>query len=457
MATYEELRQRHIADAATLMPKMIGRIDWSADRVAEHRRCELRRLVRVAKDLSPWHRKRLAGLDVGEVDETTLAQLPVMTKDDLMEHFDEIVTDDRLRLEVIEDHLGRLTSDAYLYDRYHACASGGSTGRRGVFVYDWGSWAVCFASFVRFEGRARARHPDLAAAPRVFAMVASQAASHMASSMPQTFSNPDSVWHRFPVTLPSEEIVAGLNATQPTVVSGYPSALHALTHEAATGRLTIAPRRVWSHSEPLLPEIRAALEATWKVPVVNIWGTSEAGCGVSCGESSGLHLSDDLAIVEPVDASGRPVGAGTGSDKLYLTNLYNHALPLIRYEITDQVTVLDEPCGCGSAFRRIADPHGRLDDTFVYDSGRVVVHPHVFRSPLSHQPRIVEYQVTQTCRGATVTIRATGPVDRPALQAEIAADLSRLGLPESEIIVNAVDHLDRQWSGKLKRFVALPR
>ena len=34
MATYEELRRRHIADAATMMPEMLARIEWSADRLA---------------------------------------------------------------------------------------------------------------------------------------------------------------------------------------------------------------------------------------------------------------------------------------------------------------------------------------------------------------------------------------------------------------------------------------
>ena len=277
MASYEELRHRHAADAAAMLPEMLARIDWPAERIAEHRQAELRRLVKVARDLSPWHRKRLNGVDLDDLDETTLAELPAMTKDDVMEHWDEIVTDDRLRLDDVEAHLESLTSDAYLFDRYHAAATGGSTGRRGVFVYDWDGWATAYLSVIRFEARARQRDPELAAAPPVFAMVASQASSHMGSSLPQTFSNAATVWHRFPVNMPLAEIVAGLNAAQPTVLAGYPSALHPLTHEAEAGRLQITPRRIQPLGEPVLPEIRAALEAAWGVPVVNGWGCSEGG------------------------------------------------------------------------------------------------------------------------------------------------------------------------------------
>ena len=158
--------------------------------------------------------------------------------------------------------------------------------------------------------------------------------------------------------------------------------------------------------------------------------------------------------MELVDVAGRPVPSGVRSDKIFMTNLYNHALPLIRYEITDELTALDEPCPCGSAFRRVGDPHGRLDDTFRYGGG-VLVHPHVFRSPLSHCRSVVEYQVRQTARGAAIAVRVTEAFDGETLAGEIAAGLARLGVTDPEVTVTAVNHLDRQYSGKLKRFVPL--
>lgn len=40
---------------------------------------------------------------------------------------------------------------------------------------------------------------------------------------------------------------------------------------------------------------------------------------------------------------------------MYLTCLYNHDLPLIRYELDDQLRVLPQRCGCGSAMTAIED------------------------------------------------------------------------------------------------------
>ena len=257
-----------------------------------------------------------------------------------------------------------------------------------------------------------------------------------------------------PVTLPVEEIVSGLNAVQPQILFAYPSALHLLTHEVAAGRLRIAPRRILAAAEPLLPEIRAAAERAWGQPVHNWWGASEGGgLGNPC-ELGRTHLGEDQVIIEAVDADGRPVPPGVTSDKIYLTNLYNNTLPLIRYEITDQVTVLPERCPCGSVHRLIGDIQGRLDDVFRY-RGRLV-HPHVFRSPLSRRATVVEYQVRQTLRGAEIDVRCCGPLDVESLQRDIVHALARVGLTNPEVRVSTVERIDRGVAGKLKRFVPLP-
>jgi phenylacetate-coenzyme A ligase PaaK-like adenylate-forming protein len=217
----------------------------------------------------------------------------------------------------------------------------------------------------------------------------------------------------------------------------------------------MAPRRILVGAEPLFPEIRAAAEATWGVPVLNIYGSSEGGAmAIACGAGAGLHLAEDLMIIEPVDQHGRPVGPGERSAKIYLTNLYNHALPLIRYEVTDEVTRIPGRCPCGSHHGLIEDPQGRLDESFRY--GDLTVHPLVFRSPLGLCAGIVEYQVRQTAAGADIAVVCQGRPDLAALGARITAKLAAAGLTGAEVTVTAVEGLARQETGKLKRFVPVP-
>src|SRR5262249_57222415 len=134
MVGYQDLRQQHVAGLMAMMPDMVQRLGWPADRIRREREDRLRALLRVAKERSPWHRARLRDIDPERAREDDLQSIPPMTKQDLMEHWNDIVPDDRLPLDVVEAHLAGLTTDRYLLDEFHAVASGGSTGRRGVFV-----------------------------------------------------------------------------------------------------------------------------------------------------------------------------------------------------------------------------------------------------------------------------------------------------------------------------------
>ena len=454
MTGYEQRRRRHVEAMEAMVPDHLLRLDWLAEQLGRHRRMALRRLVRAAIERSPWHRSRLAGIAVERLDDRNLRDVPVMTKDDLMSNFDEIVTDRRLRLDVCNAHLETLADDTYLFGRYHVIASGGSTGRRGVFVYDWDEWATMYVGIQRYELRRQAEERRSRPGPITLAAVAAGRASHASRALLQTFSTDDQVIEGIPITLPVDQIVAGLNRRNPDILFTYPSALLPLADRARAGELKIHPRRILVGAEPLLPESRAAAEETWNVPVINVYGSSEGGpMGVACGTGPGLHLAEDLCIIEAVDADGRPVAPGERSVKIYLTNLFNHTLPLIRYEITDEVTPLSGTCPCGSAHRLIADPQGRLDDLFHY--GQLVVHPLVFRSPLGLCRDIIEYQVRQTARGADITVRCLGQSQLMALADEIRGKLISAGLHDPEVTITVLDQLPRQDTGKLKRFIPL--
>jgi len=453
---YDTVRQRHRAHAMAQLPAHVARLDWSADQVGAERDRRLRQLLAHARRLSPWHRARLAGIDVTTFSAPRLAELPVMTKDDLLGDFDRIVTDPRLRLRDVDAYLEHVTTGAYLFDEHHAIASGGSSGRRGVYVYDWEGWATYFLSIARGHAYDRRHDAALAAAPPVEGMIAADKPSHGSSAQGRTFSNPEVTIERIPITLPMTEVVQRLNALAPTTVRGYPSALHHLSFEAEAGRLRIAPLRIRCVGEALLPEVRTRLEATWRVPVHSQWIASEAGClGYSCLRGRGLHLNDDLVVVEAVDDDGRPVPAGEPSAKIYVTNLFNLVLPLIRFEVTDEVTVIDGTCPCGSAHTWIEEVQGRLDESLHYPRG-LTVHPIVLRSPLGRHSGVAEYQVRQTPRGVDVRLRLAGEVDLEDLRRDLVAGLARVGLADPQVVLTPVDHIDLQASGKLKRFVPDP-
>jgi hypothetical protein len=81
----------------------------------------------------------------------------------------------------------------------------------------------------------------------------------------------------------------------------------------------------------------------------------------------------------------------------------------------------------------------------------------VLRSVLVDTPEVVEYQATQTRRGAHVRVVAPGVVDQPALAARLAGALGGAGVRAAEVTMESVAAVPRHPdTGKSKRFVTQP-
>ena len=167
-----------------------------------------------------------------------------------------------------------------------------------------------------------------------------------------------------------------------------------------------------------------------------------------------MILDDDLSIIEPVDREGRPVPPGVRSDKIFITNLFNHTLPLIRLEVTDEVTLLETGDPRGSGHRMIVEIEYRMEEIFTYNDGKHIVYPHIFWSVLD-QERIFEYQVRQTRDGVEINVVSTGQVKIPEFERKIAGALARIGIERPVVVIHTVDRIDRLATGKLKRFIPL--
>ncbi len=236
------------------------------------------------------------------------------------------MTDPEVRLADVNAHITKLDGDAYFRDELHAVASGGSSGMRGVFVWGWEAWATVQLTAMRRSLLDRIGDPELVSRPPVVMIVAAENATHFTSALSETFATGAIETHRFRLGLALDEVVAGLNSVGGDTLATYPSMLARLVREARAGRLRIQPRRILTMAEPLLAETRLDAEEIWQAPVANMWGTSEGGVtAIGCFKGAGMHLTDDLLIVEAVDADGDPVAAGVRSHKVYVTNLFNPA------------------------------------------------------------------------------------------------------------------------------------
>ena len=436
---------------------------WTREKLLIERQQRLRKLLAHAKTNSSWYKEQLAHVDVDNFTEAELERLPILTKPVLMENWDAIVTHPHLSLKCVENHIEQMFADddlLYLMERYHVIATSGSSGKRGVFVYDWEEWNTYYLMFRRFPLYFQNKQPvGLHATQKIIiGVVAASSAVHGMYSLTRTFSVRNSETYHFPITLPPFEIVAGLNHTQPDVLQGAPTTLYRLCKAVQQGDLQINPRVISVGGEAFYPIIREAIHHSWPdAAIFNSLGTSEGLAGVTCtAHRKEMHLNEDLCIVEPVDESGNRVPVGELSDKIFMTNLYNYTLPLIRYEITDRIRFLDKICDCGVAHQLIDEPQSRFELDFVYENN-IFVHHVTFVSPLLHERNIQEYQVIQTQNGAEIRIATTGKINASQLKQAIEERLKILGIAEPFIVFTEVTGFNYPFSGKLKRFVALER
>jgi phenylacetate-CoA ligase len=182
-----------------------------------------------------------------------------------------------------------------------------------------------------------------------------------------------------------------------------------------------------------------------------MYSTTEAGMLASgCPAREGMHLWEDLALVEVVDEHNRPVPAGVPGHRVLLTNLVNRTQPLIRYEITDLVTLAAGPDPAGTPFRRIADISGRSDDIVhlpAQAGGTIAVLPNRLRTPVATVPGLRQYQIIAAPDHLriSVVLRDGAPPDIPRrVHAALHCALLDAGVAVPPITVTPVDGIPRE-------------
>jgi phenylacetate-coenzyme A ligase PaaK-like adenylate-forming protein len=236
-------------------------------------------------------------------------------------------------------------------------------------------------------------------------------------------------------------MVAELNDYQPEAVITYAGVGAMLAEEQLQGRLHIEPSLVVVGSEVLTEDAEQRMADAWGIRPCNVYAATEAPpIALSSSERGGLHIFEDFVILEVVDEHGRAVPAGTPGHKVLLTNLVNRAQPLIRYELSDSLTMADGPDSSGLPYLPIERVDGRNDDILRFPAaggGEAVLHPFRLRSPFAKLPDVLQYQILhggQRLR-VRVVLRSTAPGDTPA----VVHDALRLALEEARAVPPPID------------------
>jgi phenylacetate-CoA ligase len=439
-----------------LAAQMMERERWEPARLRAHQRAGLDDLLQHALAHSPYYRETLGARARAPL---ALHELPVLTKDTLMAQFDRIVTDPRLKLAELESHLASDRAAEPLFDGHRVVGSGGTSGQRGVVVYDRDAWAIAQASVLRTL--ALQQVPPEARVLGIGAPTPLHMTHRLFAEL-RAGRNDDAP--RLAVTTPIPAMVDALNAFQPEVLISYPSVIRRLAEEQQAGRLHIAPRKFSSCAETLTQDVRDLAAQVWNAPVLDVYASTETCViGAECPFATGLHVPEDLLLLEVVDARNRPVAPGVVGDKVLVTVLFNRALPLIRYELSDLVALATQRCPCGRPHLRLASVRGRREDLLELPARvgrRLRINAFLLGETLLHVPAIRQYQLAPLRDGlcAHVVLRdASAPTQALAdAHRVLAAELDHLGAAVERLEVHAVDQIQRVGSSAKQRALGAP-
>jgi putative adenylate-forming enzyme len=451
-------RLEDLARAVVYRQSLIKHECWPRARLEELQQRHLGKLLDWVTEKSPFYREFRRINRLGPP--YSLQDFPILDKKTYMKRFDQIVTDPRLRLSQLQEHMAHISGDEYYLGEYRVLTTAGSSGLKTVVVFNRREWSIQEATSMRIAAMMGVipfslRRPTIVT-------IGSHSPLHDSYRLPLSMDTGLYRFHVLPATALVEELVQRLNYLQPHVLRGFPSLLGLLVTEVVQGHLHISPSIIAGGGEPLSSELRKQLQAAWpKSSIFDIYGTQEGLRAMECNPGQGMHIFEDLGVVEVVDEDSRPIPDGTLGHKILFTSLFGFTQPVIRYEITDMMVLAPEPCACGQPFRRILAINGRNDDV-LYLRGRggkqVAIHPVHFWNVLESFADIRQYQVIQESDGICLRLmfdEGNGHV-AGSVQEQLTRKLHALGVEHPCIRVELVTALEdrSRHMGKWKNIIS---
>jgi phenylacetate-CoA ligase len=391
---------------------------WEAERIREFQLSKIQHIVRYAYERSAYYRHVMNEIGVYPddiKDISDLALLPLLTKDTIRTHSQDLLTEFRPRRDWLHGHTSGTTGSplGIWYDR-ETCVINNAVDRQhkiwaGMQHDDW---------LGLFLGRAvvpiRRTRPPYWRVNRVHRQV-----------WFSSFHLSEENLHHY---------IAEIKRRQLHFLEGYPSTLYILARFLLQRGEVLPMRRVITSSETLHTLQREAIEQAFACRLRDFYALAErviyAG---ECGYQAGKHLADTYGYTEIVDEHGQPVPDGQPGF-LVGTSLFNTAMPMIRYRTGDVSAMVSEACSCGRTLRRIRNVATKAEDIIVTPDGQQIVASQIVQDRIDH-----------------LLVKLVPATEFTADQERALVSSLQQRLGEGiEIEVRMVDEIPREQSGKFR-------
>ncbi len=409
------------------------------DQLAALQLAKLRYQCEWAASRSPWYRERVAGVEIGSLDD--LRRLPFLTRDEWMVSQDAVPPYGQVPAIGPEGAI-----------RVHTTS--GTTGRGPLRALDsrkdwaWIAEMWCYAIW-----GCGVRPSDVAYIAFGYGSFIGFWGLHYAMEKIGVLNVPGGAQT-------TEARVRQIIDFGATVVASTPTYALRLAQEASMLGIDLrssAVSRLILSGEPAgsIPQTKSLIEEQWGAKAFDTAGMTEIGTIMvfECAEQpGGTHLIEDHLIEEVIDpVSLEPVAYGERGERV-VTSFGRGAVPLLRYRTGDLVCrVPSSRCPCGRGFDLYEGGiQGRVDDMKLVRGTNV--YPRAIEAIVREFPEVDEFQTVISHQGIRdeITLRVEMKPHWPDDGWEALADALHRQLALAHEGLNF--HVERAGEGELPRF-----
>lgn len=334
---------------------------WSKAQMADFQNERFLKLVNHAATNVPFYRdwflkKGLSANEFHSIDD--IVKLPIVDKP-------------TMRREGIE----RFTADNISPRQRMVAHSSGSTGEPFAFYVSKEAYSVNTAAKLRtwydVGYRLGDRFVKLSSSPRVSMLKKLQDRMSNGIILPFTSLDDNTLAH----------ILDTIEQFQPTIIRTHPNAIYYLARyrKQHPGCYSFSPRFIMTTSSNLPDTFRELVKQVFQCDIVDSYSCEGTANTAENLNHDGYHVSHEYGIIEVLDDNGEPVVGGIGT--VVSTDLWNYAMPFLRYNTQDLVQV--DTTGtiqriAGRMCELLEVPNGRrytgqvIEDYFTYQTNHTV-------------------------------------------------------------------------------------
>ena len=331
---------------------------WPPEQMLAYQRSQLAQLLRHAKATVPFYKTRL---DVvfkrsGEIDWDRWHDIPIVTRADLRDRRNEMLTTD-----LPPGH-------GPTYEDGTSGSSGVPIGITQNYLFGWAAVAATYRAYnwhsfdfsQNFLDLKETTDPEL-----------DWPEAKSAGPWGPAWELKRTLGKKFQMNraTPERNIIEFIQKNKIRYVSSWPKTIHAFCLAAENFGHDLKLDGVITRGTAVFGDERADITRITGAQILEQYSSTEAfNMASCCSVKKNLHINDEVMLLEIIDDQGLPCAVGR-SGRVVVTPFFRTAQPLVRYEQGD-IAVRGLPCSCGISLPTLEQVSGRLLDMFYLPGGR---------------------------------------------------------------------------------------